>query len=1059
MPPLSPVADTNPTSTPEGTESKPNGSGQSATPLVLTTAIFCLFLSGLAGLLYQVVWTRYLALITGHTSYAIIAVLVVFMGGLAWGNYELGKRADKLRRPLEFYGWLEIVIAAYAFAFPFIFEWSQSAFRTVANSEMSGHLLLSLKFLFAMVNVLLPAFLMGGTLPVLTRGATRALSQIRRNVSHLYFINSAGAAIGVGISEFWLIPGYGLHQTVAVGGFINLLVGAVALVVGRGLPDIESAPEASKNEDKDSSLEQYSPAELKLAMATIGLSGFVAMLYEIAWTRMLALSLGTTSHAFATMLMTFISGIAIGAWLVGRLKLKTGLLNLFAWLEIGIGVSIGLMMMLYHKVPEWSAWALLSLSHQAEFYSLLLVVQTLLCVSVMLIPTVLLGMTLPLVSQIATVSVAVTGRSVGSVFSINTVGNVLGSLATGLLLMPTLGLARTFAFGVGLNLAIGWLILNRHRAEQLGPKFNGVAAALVLVPVLLAGLLDKRWQFATSAGFWRTETPKDLRARIKTSEDVKILYHRDGSGSTITVKDHGDSITLSVNGKVDASSAFDLSTQILLGQIPMMMHPDPKQALVVGLGSGMSAGSMTTHPALQHLDVVEISPEVADTVHYFAEFNRDLGNHPKCQIHVEDAKSFLTLTRKKYDVIASEPSNIWMTGVAGVFTKEYYQILKSRLAEGGLVSQWFHDYNTTDKAVEIIIATFTSEFPYASMWSTLGGDLLLVGSTQPMTSADQNILNALKYPSIQSELSRIGLQDSMNFLALQILSEEYTRFIPPPDTPFHSDYFPILETLAQTGHFTQKQSTLWQKVDQRGDPQADLFFRKHHPAVDLTGANIISLGANVGQKFILQNEHTISLIEALKAKSPTDPTSLVLETQIEDRNKAELAARSILSNTNALRIAVERSPTIAAELVMHVMQDFRTRKSIFHTPDTGPVTQVVEMLLPYADVAPLAHIYLAELAWYRGELEEFSNQMGAALSDPGTGAAPDFSIDLEASERNLALLLRYLMRAGNNQGAINAIKRASYVGLVSDSEPVKDPWLNLMLRKLEHEQREASLQR
>ncbi|NBP23261.1 MAG: hypothetical protein EBU81_01615, partial [Proteobacteria bacterium] len=415
------------------------------------------FVSGLAGLLYQVVWTRYLALFLGHTSYAVVAVLVAFMGGLAAGNALLGSKVDSLRRPLFFYACLEAGIGLYAVVFPGYFEAVHQGFLSVVRSiQPEGLSRLALQFLFAGITILLPTVLMGATLPVLTKFVTRSLSELRGKVAALYAINSAGAVVGIILADWWWIPALGLESVVQIGATMSLSIALLAYVIsvksGEGF--VIERPVAGS----EALTESFTEREWKVALFAVGISGFVAMLYEVAWTRLLALVLGSSTHAYSLMLATFISGIAVGSGLVfvGRRAVNT--LVAFAWAELALAgtllVSLGFYDLLPYAFAHLADW----IARKPAAYPLYEFTQALVCFAVLFPPAVCLGMTLPLASRVATVDLQRAGRSVGRVFAVNTLGTVLGAAMTGLVFLPSLGLAVTLALGIGLNGLIGWVV-------------------------------------------------------------------------------------------------------------------------------------------------------------------------------------------------------------------------------------------------------------------------------------------------------------------------------------------------------------------------------------------------------------------------------------------------------------------------------------------------------------------------------------------------------------------------------------------------------------------------
>jgi spermidine synthase/MFS family permease len=1031
------------------------------------TAFWCLLLSGVAGLVYQVVWARYLALLLGSTSHGVVAVLVAFMGGLALGNAWLGRYADRLRRPLALYGWLEIGIAVYGIFFPTYFELCQTGYRAIAVGIEPNHpSLLALKFVFGLAAILIPATLMGGTLPILTRLVTRSLGELRGRVAGLYFVNSLGAMIGVVAADFWWIPSFGLEVSILGAAALNALVGALALFVQSGLreaatptatdpsPSIPTPPGQAEDD------QQFAPFEWRLAVIAAGVSGFVAMLYEVVWTRMLALTLGSSTHAFSIMLATFIAGIAAGAWLVGRWRGLRRTFDAFGWIELALALVLLVSMFFYHLLPYAFYRLGEILARYPENHGVYQILQFIVCFAVMFGPALLLGMTLPLATRVATAEVTRTGRSVGVVFSVNTIGTVLGAALSGLVLLPQLGLAATFALGVALNLAIALAVLLRHTARLR-------STLLVGIPLLVAGciafasvILDPKWDRAFALGLWRYRGPvislDDFLARVRS---LNLRYHRDGAGSTVAVAsgirstnkiEHFD---LRVNGKTDASSHGDLPTQLLSGHIPMLIHPHATEALVVGIGSGITCGAILTHPDVRRLDIVEISPEVHHAAReWFRPFNGGALEDPRSQVIIDDAKSFLATTRRKYDVIVTEPSNPWMAGVSGVFSLEYYETCRDSLKPGGIIGQWVQVYETDDSAIRTVLATFGSVFPHFSIWQTLQGDLLLVGSLEPTDKDVARIQRQFQRNEVRKDIERADIFTFPALLGLQLVSEENGAHLVADDTQRHSDFFPRLEYLAERAFFARGETRFLAEFDERPSRRPTTLLGKYLEKNPFTPQDARAVVLLAESSDVPPPEVVRSALRQWMTQAPQD--LLPVEISAKFPYSLPVAEAHIQEMAKARTIMFERAAKEPEPLRMYsryLQNAYRNARSVLHQPPAEELQAVLEHLAATDPLHKTSHtLRLAELAWDLGHDEQFAALASAALLHTGTESVVGrFDFDYSAPGRVLAQMIEALWRRGSLRDALWWCEAAKKGGFLDEKNRYHSRRLAMVVRKVE----------
>lgn len=1037
------------------------------------TAFVCLLLSGAAGLVYQVVWARYLGLVLGHASYAVVAVLVAFMGGLALGNAWLGRYADRVRRPLSLYAWLEIGIAVYALCFPIYFERCQQMYVALGSGATPGSpWLLALKFVVSFALILLPTTLMGGTLPILTRLVTRSLGELRARVAGLYFINSLGAVFGVLLAEFWWIPGWGLDATLLGGATLNVAVGIISLFVASGTREMDIArltSDSTREPDAGSSTtpaadhaeEVYSPFELRLAIAAAGISGFVAMLYEVVWTRVLALVLGSSTHAFSIMLVTFIAGITTGAWIVGRWRSLRRTFDAFGWAELALSLSVLVSMFFYHLLPYYFAKIGTMITREPEHYWLYELGQLTICFAVMFGPALCLGMTLPLASRVATSELARTGRSVGVVFSVNTVGTVLGAALSGLVFLPWLGLARTFALGVGLNLIIALIVLARRN-----PSLRGVLVwtSPLVVLGLVGGVhrtLSKDWERSFSLGLWReTRLPPSVSDYVDGLKKVNVRFHRDGAGSTVVV--HGWTnpvsraleITLRVNGKADASSRGDVPTQLLSGHLPVLLKGDVKDVMVVGIGSGMTCGAILTHPSVQTIDAVEISPEVRDAARTeFAPFNHGALDDPRVRVVLDDAKSFLATSGRTYDVIVSEPSNPWMAGVAGVFSLEYYEACRASLRAGGLMAQWVQTYETNDDTLRMVLATFTSVFPFASVWQPMSGDLILIGSTSRLPRDIAALQRRFDEPSVTRDLQRVDIFRLPVLLSLQLISEDNTAFIAGEDTPRHSDFFPTLEYLAGKAFFVRERSHLCETLDETelarpGTLLGD--YIKLHP-LNLTDAQSYAL---LHTSFGIPRAARLrSIIELWRQLAPGESLPAEYSAKLDyPLPVSELEAQRMAQARDAILTNATRQVEPLRIYSRHLMHAYRYLRSAYYIPPHEELKSVLERLVELDEHHRRSHLLrLAEIAWDEGDDTNFFRLAAEAFrpGQDGPNEVGRFNFDNRAPGRVLFLIIETLWRAQRFAEARAWCEAARQGGFLDPAGQYYTERLSMVVRKVE----------
>jgi spermidine synthase len=747
------------------------------------------FLSGATGLVYEVIWVRLTGLVFGNTSHAISVVLGAFMAGLALGSWRLGRKADRVASPLRFYGLLEIGIGVSAALVPVAFRSLDTIYWALAPSlegVPGGDGLL--RFLTSFLILIVPTFLMGGTLPVLARFFTEAVQEVQRKVGLLYALNTFGAAFGTLAAALFFVPRLGNTRSTLVIAALNLLIGVSAILMASR----QSKVSAQSEQPAWIPVESRGDATTdKLVLAALATSGFVSMVYEVAWTRALTAMIGSSTYAFSIMLVTFLVGIALGSSIA--VKWRGAGIRLLGLIQLGIAAGAVLFLLGYLVAPYILLGMLRALSYT---FPAVLTSQFVVCASLMIFSTVCMGAAMPVASQIYSNKLTVLGRSVGNVYSVNTLGAIAGSLAAGFVLLPLLGTERAILAGLFVNSAMAALILASPRAVRR-PNLAKWGALALLVVATLSMRGGVFWSKSSlDRGILVYARSFEARPQLTISEnyqDTDVVYFKDGNNATISVRKGEDYVGLRTNGKVDASNKADMITQLMIGYLPILYHPKPGSTMIIGYGGGITVGAVTAFKEVEEIDCLEIEQAVIGAGPQFAEFNRKSYENEKVHIMYNDARNYMNVTRKQYDVIISEPSNPWIAGVASLFTSEFYQRAAQVLKPDGVFAQWIQLYELDPADLRMILREFQEKFPHVSVW-VFSGDLVVIGTRQPQH------LNLDRWVQLASTDARLPLEMRHYFkiprpegiLAYYVMGSDSVRKF-SAEAGHNSDDLPLLE--------------------------------------------------------------------------------------------------------------------------------------------------------------------------------------------------------------------------------------------------------------------------
>lgn len=725
-----------------------------------------LFSSGATGLVYELVWSKHLANLLGNSGQAHSIVLATFMGGLALGAWLFGGLADRVKSPLRLYGLLELGVGAYALLFTPVLALLGELYLRVAVA-IPEEARLGPRLLLASLSLLVPTLLMGGTLPALVRHQAASLGGMQRELARLYAINSLGAAFGVLVAGVKLVPSLGLAGAANLAAAINLLLGAAALGLARA-----TVGKASSSQEPGQALPE---SAVRAALVGVALSGFSVMAYELVWIRLLSMVLGASTYAFTLTLTAFILGIGLGSYVLSRRSRMEDPLLRFGQLQLLLVLAVCAAIPLYARLPYWFWQAHHALNRTPGTWPLYQAITFVFCCGVLLLPTFFMGAAFPCAARAATSSSEKLGRQLGGVYLWNTVGTIAGASLTGLWLMPSLGLEGALALGIGFNLLSATIALRFAPAKMAGPAWLPLAACVALAVLVHWGSTGWTHSVGSAGTFRGRENPPKSFAVFQESlvKGTELLFHRDDTFATVQVSRSTDDQTLwmRINGKPDASTGRDNETQMLVGHLGSLLHPQRvRQALVIGVGSGITIGSLLTHE-VERVDVVEISPAVVEAAKLFSEHNRHALDDPRVHVHVDDAKTFMALAGRKYDLIISEPSNPWVVGVSGLFTREFFQRVDEHLAPDGILIQWMHTYESDVELVRLVLRTLRERFPHSTTW--LGPlDLVMVASRQDVKLDPNELARRLERPEVAEDLARAHIHGALGLLAKQVHSVE-----------------------------------------------------------------------------------------------------------------------------------------------------------------------------------------------------------------------------------------------------------------------------------------------
>ena len=759
-------------------------------------AIFALFfLSGAVGLAYEVIWARQLSLLLGVSIYAVSAVLVAFMGGLGAGAEYFGQKLDKGLAPIRLYAILEIGVGIYVFLFPLFLSIVEALYISLHGGGESASLyVISLRFFLAVGVLLVPAFLMGGTLPAIVRyfSTTRETSSSDL-AGTLYGINTLGAMTGCVIAGFLMIEYFGLTNSLRIGAMLNLTIGAVAWVLAG---EKSFYIKRSKQNRKKEKTEEKQKLDVTLLLL-YGVSGFCALSLQVLWTRTLILLLNNTTYAFSMILAVFLLGIGTGSILASRwLKNKEGKgAILFAFCQIGVGV-MALVSLVGMGMNDMVIAQIASLTDTEGWMSALIpggepMVTAILFSFLIVTPcTFLMGAGFPMIVEAISPNREKIGGAVGRLYAFNIAGCVTGSVLAAYALIPVVGVQNSILAIAWISVISGAFILLTKAGDKKVAPLSG--AFVVLAVLTLYVSIGENIAYSLSAQ--------------KLDEGSEIEFYEEGTSATVLVSSQVTDQSVGrrpikriwIDGDPIAGAFREaLQLERLQAHIPLLFHKNPKNALVICFGTGSTAGAALAH-GLESVTAVDISKEVFHAAPYFSEGNLGVASSPRLTTVEEDGRNYLLTTNKKFDFITSEPPPPSNAGIISLYTTQFYETAKEKLAEEGVISQWIPLHHLSESDFKSLVASFTHVFPGATMWYTKW-DAIMIGSKDELLLDLGVAKRRMADPEIARSLSGIGVTNVFQLSSNYMMGPSELREFVDGVEPL-SDDMPTVEFTAPRIH-------------------------------------------------------------------------------------------------------------------------------------------------------------------------------------------------------------------------------------------------------------------
>ncbi|MGH8751749.1 MAG: fused MFS/spermidine synthase [Burkholderiales bacterium] len=868
--------------------------------------LFFLFFtaSGFAGLIYESIWSHYLKLFLGHAAYAQTLVLAIFMGGMAVGSWVSSRYSGRWKNLFVGYALVEGMIGVLALIFHPVFETLTGfAYTSIMPALGSPALISAFKWGLSALLIMPQSVLLGMTFPLMSAGIIRAFPQSPgSSISMLYFTNSLGAATGVLVSGFVLIAWSGLPGALLTAGLINI---ALALLVWLLAKDADQTHHVSV---KESNLTASSASRYRLLLAISLLTGTASFIYEIGWIRMLNLVLGTSTHVFEIMLSAFIFGLAFGGlWIKRRIDQTGDPVRFLGLVQVVMGLLALSTLLLYRHTFDAMQLTFEALSKTEVGYAAFNVVSHLIALSIMFPAAFCAGMTLPLITY-SLLKQGAGEKSIGAVYAANTVGAIAGVFLATHLGLPLLGLKGLITLGAGIDIALGLVLLWRlFEPGRLAAPLATAAGVSAVAAVLLWVQLDS---YKMASGIYR-------QTGFFTPGKEVLLFHEDGKTATVDLVKSPIGTIISSNGKPDASINMqegqrtrDEITMVLSAALPLAARPEARTAAVIGFGSGLTTHTLLSANTLDEVDTIEIEPAMIEAARGFRPRVERAYADPRSRIFVEDAKTFFSTQNKKYDIIISEPSNPWVSGVSSLFSQEFYRLIQRHLNPHGVLVQWFQLYAMDISLVASVMQALAPFFPDYLIYATDDYDILIIASKEGRFSGDN--ANLFQMPLLAQELQKIGLHSMKDIEVRRIGSKKvlgplFSSF----DITPNSDYFPILDLNAARYLYYQQSAFELVALDSQTIPMLEMLEHRGDQYYSITTEDAAGLSkieyirkAKAIVQYYLGNKSGLALIPAELQKDMELATALYSDCQHAKSNDLWL--------DSLFRVAETTSPYLSA---------------------------------------------------------------------------------------------------------------------------------------------------